>query len=176
MYRFSSSASKGDRHVQLIGSGTILREVIEAAALLESDWEVSTDIWSAPGMNQLRREGLDCERWNTLHPDASARVPYVTQLLSQNTGPVIAATDYMRSYADQIRQFVPGHYAVLGTDGYGRSDTRENLRSFFEVNRYYIVVSALKSLADEGKIDAGTVNRAIASYGINPDKINPLHV
>lgn len=176
MYRFAGSKSKVKNRVQLIGSGTIFREVIAAAELLKTDWKVAADIWSAPGINELRREGLDCERWNTLHPDQPARTPYVTQLLKDSNGPVIAATDYMRNYADQIRQFIPGDYYVLGTDGYGRSDTRKNLRRFFEVDRYYIVVTALKALADQGTIDAAVVRQAIVQYGIDTDKPNPTAV
>ncbi len=174
MYKFSAAKSKSKTRVRLIGSGTILREVIAAAELLKLDWKVAADIWSAPGINGLRREGLDCERWNTLHPGEESRVPYITRLLDDSSGPVIAATDYMRSYADQIRQFVPGSYHVLGTDGYGRSDTRSGLRVFFEVNRHYIVVTALKALADEGAVDSSVVNRAIDKYAIDAEKTNPV--
>ena len=174
MYQFHADNSKFAERVQLIGSGAILREVISAAELLRQDWNVAADIWSAPGINQLRREGLDCERWNTLNPDKKPRIPYVTRLLQKAQGPVIAATDYMRTYADQIRQFVPNSYHVLGTDGYGRSDTRKNLRRFFEVDAQYIVVVALKSLADNGAIDALIVNEAIKKYAIDSKKINPI--
>jgi pyruvate dehydrogenase E1 component len=125
---------------------------------------------------ELRREGLDCERWNMLHPEAKARASYVEQCLSGRSGPVIAATDYMRSFADQIRGFLPQHYKVLGTDGFGRSDTRKKLRRFFEVDRNYIAVAALKALADEGTISAGEVSKAIKLYNINPDKPNPTTV
>jgi len=174
MYKFSATKSKSKTRVRLIGSGTIFREVIAAAELLKADWKVAADIWSAPGINGLRREGLDCERWNTLHPDKKPRVPYVTRLLDESSGPVIAATDYMRSYADQIRQFVPGNYHVLGTDGYGRSDTRSGLRLFFEVNCHYIVVTALKALADDGVVDSSVVVQAIDKYAIDAEKINPV--
>ncbi|MET0027552.1 MAG: pyruvate dehydrogenase (acetyl-transferring), homodimeric type [Candidatus Thiodiazotropha sp.] len=167
---------KSKKRVQLMGSGTILREVIAAAQLLEKDFKVSADIWSATSFNELRREGLEVERWNTLHPDAEPRVSYVTQCLSGRKGPVIAATDYIRSYADQIRAFVPARYSVLGTDGYGRSDMRSQLRKFFEVNRYYIVIAALKALVDEGGLEADVVNKAIKQYKIDPEKPNPMHV
>ncbi|MET0051758.1 MAG: pyruvate dehydrogenase (acetyl-transferring), homodimeric type [Candidatus Thiodiazotropha sp.] len=167
---------KSKKRVQLMGSGTILREVIAAAELLEKDFKVSADIWSATSFNELRREGLEVERWNTLHPDAEPRVSYVTQCLTGRKGPVIAATDYIRSYADQIRAFVPARYSVLGTDGYGRSDMRSQLRKFFEVNRYYIVIAALKALVDEGGLEADVVNKAIKQYKIDPEKPNPMHV
>jgi len=162
--------------VQLMGSGTILREAIAAAELLEKDFGVASDIWSVTSFTELRREGLDCERWNMLHPEAKARVSYVEQCLSGRGGPVIAATDYMRSFADQIRGFLPKHYKVLGTDGFGRSDTRKKLRQFFEVDRYYIAVAALKALTDEGTIKADVVSKAIKLYNINPEKPNPTTV
>ncbi len=167
---------KSKKRVQLMGSGTILREVIAAAELLEKDFKVSADIWSATSFNELRREGLEVERWNTLHPDAEPRVSYVTRCLTGRKGPVIAATDYVRSYADQIRAFVPARYSVLGTDGYGRSDMRSQLRKFFEVNRYYIVVAALKALVDGGDLEAEVVSKAIKQYKIDPDKPNPMRV
>ena len=162
--------------VQLMGSGAILREVIAAAELLETDFRIGANLWSVTSFNELRRDGLDCTRWNTLHPEATARVPYVTAALQGQPGPVIAATDYMKTYADQIREFVPGRYRVLGTDGFGRSDSRLKLREFFEVNRYYVVVAALKALADEGSIPVSTVTAALKQYGINVDKPNPTTV
>jgi pyruvate dehydrogenase E1 component len=166
--------------VQLMGSGTILREVIAAGELLEKDFGVASDIWSVTSFTELRRDGIDCERWNMLHPEAEARVSYVEQCLAGRSGPVIAATDYMRSFADQIRGFLPknykGHFKVLGTDGFGRSDTRKKLRRFFEVDRYYVAVAALKALADEGTIKASEVSKAIKLYNINPDKPNPTTV
>jgi pyruvate dehydrogenase E1 component len=177
-----SSADRGQKMpaVQLMGSGTILREVIAAAELLEKDFGVASDIWSVTSFTELRRDGMDCERWNMLHPEAKPRVSYVEQCLAGRSGPVIAATDYMRSFADQIRGFLPknhkGHYKVLGTDGFGRSDTRKKLRRFFEVDRYYVAVAALKALADEGTIKAGEVSKAIKLYNINPDKPNPTTV
>jgi pyruvate dehydrogenase E1 component len=162
--------------VQLLGSGTILREVIAAGELLESDFGVTSDVWSVTSFTELRRDGIDCERWNMLHPEEQPRFSHVEQCMADRDGPVIAATDYVRSFADQIRSFLPKHYKVLGTDGFGRSDTRKNLRQFFEVNRFYIVVAALKALADEGTLDASEVSRAIALYNINPDKPNPVTV
>jgi len=181
MYLFSEGKAEAKApKVQLLGSGTILREAIAAAELLEKDFGVAADIWSVTSFTELRREGIDCERWNMLHPEAKARVSYVEQCLAGRSGPVIAATDYMRSFADQIRGFLPqnskGHYKVLGTDGFGRSDTRKKLRQFFEVDRHYIAVAALKALADEGTIKAGEVSKAIKLYNINPDKPNPTTV
>jgi pyruvate dehydrogenase E1 component len=177
MYLFSEDKTKAkEPKVQLLGSGTILREAIAAAELLKKDFGVASDIWSVTSFTELRREGLDCERWNMLHPEAQARVSYVEQCLSGQDSPVIAVTDYMRSFADQIRGFLPKHYKVLGTDGFGRSDTRKKLRQFFEVDRYYITVAALKALADEGTIKASEVSKAIKLYNINPDKPNPTTV
>jgi len=162
--------------VQLMGSGTILREVIAAGELLEKDFGVSADIWSVTSFNELRREGMDCERWNMLHPEDPRRASYVEQCLIDRNGPVIAATDYIKAFADQIRPYIPGRYKVLGTDGFGRSDTRKKLRHFFEVDRYYVAVAALKALADEGTIDAKIVSKAIKLYNVNPDKPNPVTV
>jgi len=169
-------SSKKKLKVNLLGSGTILREVIAAAELLEKDFGVASDIWSVTSFNELRREGLDIQRWNLLHPDKKPKSSYVTQLLKDETIPSVAATDYMKTYADQIREFVPGHYLVLGTDGFGRSDTRKQLRKFFEVNRYYITVAALKALADEEKISTDKVTEAIKKYDIDPEKPNPTTI
>ena len=177
MYLLSESKAKAKApKVQLMGSGTILREVIAAAELLEKDFGVASDVWSVTSFNELRREGLDCERWNMLHPEAKRRASYVEQCLLSRSGPVIAATDYIKAYADQIRPYIPGRYKVLGTDGFGRSDTRKKLRHFFEVDRYYVAVAALKALVDEGSIDAKVVSKAIKLYNINPDKPNPVTV
>ncbi len=162
--------------IELLGCGTILREVMQAAELLRQDFGVSANVWSATSFNELRREGLDCERWNLLHPEAPARVPYVTQLLGPGKLPVVAATDYVKNYADQIREYIPTRYRVLGTDGFGRSDSRAKLREFFEVNRYYVVLAALKTLADEGTIPRSKVSDAIAKYGLDPNKPNPATV
>jgi len=167
---------KGELRVQLLGSGTILREAIAAAELLDRDFGVSADIWSCPSFNELRRDGFAVERWNRLHPEEEPRKAWVTQLLEGQQGPVIAATDYVRAYADQIRAFVPTNYSVLGTDGFGRSDTRANLRRFFEVDRYYIAHAAIAALAQEGKMNAKDVSRAIHEYGIDPEKANPVNV
>ncbi|MDR0480374.1 MAG: pyruvate dehydrogenase (acetyl-transferring), homodimeric type, partial [Gallionellaceae bacterium] len=166
----------GKKRVQLLGSGTILREVIAAADLLEKDFNVSADIWSVTSFTELRRDGLDCERWNMLHPQAPRRASYVEECLSPRAGPVIASTDYIKAHADMIRPYIPKRYKALGTDGFGRSDTRKKLRHFFEVDRYYVAVAALKALADEGEMDAGAVAKAIKLYDINPDKPNPVTV
>ncbi|KJH66526.1 pyruvate dehydrogenase (acetyl-transferring), homodimeric type [Chromobacterium violaceum] len=157
--------------VQLMGSGTILREVMAAADLLKADFGIGADIWSVTSFNQLRRDGMEAERHNLLNPTAEARSSYVEQQLAGRNGPVIAATDYIRNYADQIRAYVPGRYVVLGTDGFGRSDSRANLRSFFEVDRYHVALAALSALARDGKIDGAKVAEAIAKYGIKTDKL-----
>jgi pyruvate dehydrogenase E1 component len=163
--------------VNLLGSGTILRESIAAKALLEADWGVAANVWSCPSFNELTRDGQDCERWNLLHPTAEPRIPFVTQQLAPYAGPVIASTDYMKNYAEQIRAFIPKGrtYKVLGTDGFGRSDFRHRLREHFEVNRHYIVVAALKTLADEGTLPQAKVAEAIAKYGIDSERVNPLY-
>jgi len=179
MYLLRESKSKSKVRVQLMGSGTILREVEAAAELLEKDWGVAADVWSATSFTELRREGLAAERWNLLHPEDKPRVPYVTQsLATRPAGPVIAATDYMKTFADQIRPFVPREraYRVLGTDGFGRSDSRAKLRHFFEVNRYFVVIAALKSLAESGEVKAKSVAEAIRKYGIDPNKPDPTTV
>ncbi len=159
-----------------MGSGTILREVIAAADLLKNDWGVNSDIWSCTSYNELRRDGIATDRWNMLHPTQPPRKSHVEQCLEGRDGPVIASTDYMRIYADQLRAFLPKRFRVLGTDGFGRSDYRVKLREFFEVNRYYVTVAALKALADEGTLPAKKVEEAIAKYGINPEKPNPVTV
>jgi len=164
--------------VNLLGSGTILRESQFARELLEKDWGIFANVWSCPSFNELARDGQDCDRWNLLHPtDKAQRVPFVSQQLAKYAGPVIASTDYMKNYAEQIRAFMPKGrtYRVLGTDGFGRSDFRSKLREHFEVNRHYIVIAALKALADEGSVPAAKVAEAIKKYGINADKINPLY-
>ena len=175
IYRFSA-AETGKHRVQLLGSGTILREVIAASELLARDFDVAADVWSVTSFNELRRDGIDAERWNMLHPDESARLPYVAEQLGETEGPIVAATDYMRTYADQIRPYLPRRYFTLGTDGYGRSDMRSQLRKFFEVNRWYVAVAALKALADAGEITPGRVREAIEKYRIDPDKPNPVTV
>jgi pyruvate dehydrogenase E1 component len=175
MYRVYRGEERSHR-VQLLGAGTILREVLAAAELLARDFDVGAAVWSVTSFNELRREGIDAERWNLLHPDQEQRTTYVEAQLAGTRGPVIAATDYMRAYADQIRPYVPRRYLVLGTDGFGRSDMRSQLRKFFEVNRYYVAVAALKALADEGEIPSATVSQAIQKYRIDPEKPNPLTV
>ena len=175
IYKFKQGG-KGKVRVNLLGSGTILREVIKAATVLEKEFGVAADIFSVPSFSELRREALDAERWNLLHPGEPARVPYVQQCLAGQTGPFVAATDYMRLVPDQVRQWIPGAYHVLGTDGFGRSDSRAALRGFFEVDHRYVVVAALKALADAGKLDLGTVTSAIEKLGIDPEKPNPVTV
>jgi pyruvate dehydrogenase E1 component len=172
----AGKAKKGELRVQLLGSGTILREAIAAAELLEKDFGVSSDVWSCPSFTELRRDGFDAERWNRLHPEDEARKSYVAQCLDGRAGPAIAATDYVRAYADQIRAFVPMKYTVLGTDGFGRSDTRANLRRFFEVDRYYIAHAAIAALAAEGKMNSKDVARAIKLYKLDAEKANPIGV
>ena len=173
MYPLSGGGKK-KKKVQLLGSGTILREVIAAAEMLNDDWKVDADVWSCPSFNELAREARDIERWNRLNPLEKAKVPYVTQQLKDRRGPAVAATDYIQSYAEQIQAWVPMKYTVLGTDGYGRSDTRAQLRKHFEVDRYYIVITALKALADEGTLPAGKVADAIKKYDIDVNKLNPI--
>ena len=175
LYSFSKSKAKGEK-VQLMGSGVILREVIAAAELLEKDWGVSADVWSATSFTELRREGLDSERWNMLNPEKPQRLNYVAESLKDAKGPVIASTDYMKSFAEQIQRFVPNKFVALGTDGYGRSDSREALRDFFEVDARYITVAALKALSDEGKLPASKVAEAIKKYQLNSEKPNPVTV
>jgi len=176
MYRFNSTEG-GKHHVQLLGSGTILREVIAAQKLLADDWDISSDVWSCTSFTELRRDGLDCERLALLNPEQPAPTPYVTQQLADTEGPIIASTDYIKAFADQIRAFIPEgrQFKVLGTDGYGRSDFRAKLRYHFEVDRYFVVLSALKALADEGKIEASKVTEAIQKYDIDVNKPNPHH-
>ncbi|MGD9341304.1 MAG: pyruvate dehydrogenase (acetyl-transferring), homodimeric type, partial [Chromatiales bacterium] len=165
---------KGRVRAQLLGSGTILREVIAAAEILERDFSIPADVWSVTSFSELRREGLSTDRWNRLHPEETQRKTYVSECLGNREGPFIAATDYMTLVPDQIRPWVRGNYVVLGTDGYGRSDTRAALREYFEVNRNHIVVTALKALSDEGKIDAATVNEAIDRLGVDPKRPDPV--
>jgi len=177
MYLLRESHEKAGRKVQLMGSGAILREVIAGADLLEKDFGISADIWSVTSFTELRRDALDVERWNMLHPEEQTRLPYVTtSLASRGDHPVIASTDYMKLFADQIRAFVPGTYRVLGTDGFGRSDYRARLRTFFEVDRHYVAVAALKALADENKIPSKTVSEAIVKYGLDTERASPARI
>ena len=176
MYKLIDGNPSLKTRVQLLGSGVILRESIAAKELLEQDWGIAADVWSCPSFTELARDGYDTERWNLLHPTEAQRAPYVAQQLAPSSGPIIASTDYMRLFADQIRQFMPKgrQYKVLGTDGFGRSDFRYRLRNFFEVDRHFIAVAALKALADDKAIDASKVAEAIKKYGLDPSKPNPV--
>ena len=178
MYLLSEGkARKNQPRVQLLGSGTILREVIAGAELLQKDFGIAADIWSVTSFNELRRDGLETQRWNMLHPEAEPRLSHVEQCLKDRPGPVVAASDYMKIFADQIRAFLPTHnYLALGTDGFGRSDTRKQLRKFFEVDRHYVAVAALKALADQEAVPRKKVTEAINKYGIDPEKPNPTTV
>ncbi len=176
-----SSAAAGKKEkkvpcVQLFGSGAILREVEAGAELLASDWNVRSDVWSVPSFNQLQRDGVAARRWNMLHPEDAPRLSYVEQCLRGRLGPGIAATDYIRTFAEQIHPFMDRRYVALGTDGYGRSDFRRKLRRFFEVDRHFVAVAALQALAADGAVEPSTVKKAIEKYGINPDKPNPITV
>jgi pyruvate dehydrogenase E1 component len=182
LYRLSASAAasaatNADKpHVQLMGSGTILREVMAAADLLEKDWGVSADVWSATSFNELRREAQEVHRWNLLHPDATQKISYVEHCLDATQGPIIASTDYMRAFPDQIRPYIKRRFVTLGTDGFGRSDSRAALRSFFEVDRYHVVLAALKALADDGVLPVSHAAEAIKKYGIDAERPNPVNV
>ncbi|MFC0134854.1 pyruvate dehydrogenase (acetyl-transferring), homodimeric type [Massilia eurypsychrophila] len=176
MYLLQEGPAEAKQRVQLIGSGTILRESIFAAELLMNDWGIAADVWSAPSLTMVARDGVDCERWNLVNPTAAPRVPYLTQLLAGTSGPIVSTTDYVRQFSDQIRAFVPKgrSFTTLGTDGFGRSDSRVKLREFFEVNRYYVTVAALKALADDGIVALSTVAEAVAKYNLDPNKPNPV--
>ncbi len=177
MYRIrEAKGGKREVKVQLLGSGTILREVLAAADLLEKDWQVSADVWSVTSFTELRRDGMDVERYNRLHPDQAPRQSWVEKCLGPTSGPVITSTDYMRSVGDLIRTWVPRRYSVLGTDGFGRSDTRAALRSFFEVDRHHVTVAALNALADDGMIERKVVKQAIEKYGIDTERRNPWDI
>jgi len=173
MYLLHEAPAGDGPRVQLLGSGAILREVEAAAELLASDFSVAADVWSATSFTELRRNGLEVERWNRLHPTEPQRRSYVEECLAERKGPAIASTDYIRTFADQIRQFVPRRYVALGTDGFGRSDYRVALRKFFEVDRHHVAVAALKALADEGEVEPSVVASAIERYGIETDSTPP---
>ncbi|MDO9597622.1 MAG: pyruvate dehydrogenase (acetyl-transferring), homodimeric type [Azoarcus sp.] len=175
MYAFKKGGA-GDLRVQLLGSGTIFNEVIAAADLLKNDWGVEADIWGCPSFNELARDGQDTARWNLLHPLETPKKSHVEQKLEGAVGPVVAATDYIKMFSEQIRPFVKNTYVTLGTDGFGRSDTREKLRHFFEVDRHWVTLAALKALADEGKIDRDKVAAALVKYKLDPSKPNPMSV
>jgi pyruvate dehydrogenase E1 component len=176
LYRLKESTVTGAPLVQLLGAGAILREVEAAAEILEKNHGVAADIWSMTSVNELAREGDEATRWNRLHPTEAPRVPYLTQQLSHSVGPFIAATDYQRAHTNQLREFIPGSFTVLGTDGFGRSDTRQQLRQHFEVSREHIVIAALKALADQGDLALTAVQAAILATKIDPDKPNPAHM
>lgn len=174
MYLLQEKKKKSKKHVQLLGSGTILREAIEAARMLEDDYKVTADIWSVTSFTELRRDGLSAERHNRMHPEAKPRQAYVTELLADRKGPIIAATDYMRLYADQIRPFISAPFTTLGTDGYGRSDTRKQLRHFFEVDAKFIALAALEALVRQGEMPKSTLTDAMKRYKINSEKVDPV--
>jgi pyruvate dehydrogenase E1 component len=173
MYLLRAEEQARETHVQLLGSGTILREVIAAADLLKEEWGVTSDVWSVPSFTELARDGMETERWNLLHPQEKPRVSYVQECMQGMQGPAIASSDWIRAYAEQIRPYVPMNYHVLGTDGFGRSDNRPALRDFFEIDRRWIVIKALKALAEEKKLPAERVSQAIKIYGIKPERIAP---
>jgi pyruvate dehydrogenase E1 component len=168
------TGGRGKVRVNLMGAGTILREVLAAAEILQKEYDIPSDVFSVPSFTELRREALAVDRLNMLHPEAEPKRTYVETCLGDRTGPFIAASDYMKIVPDQIRQWVPGRYVVLGTDGFGRSDTRAALRQHFEVNRHWIVLAALKALADDGKLDKATVTGCMQKYGLDPEKPNPV--
>jgi len=175
MYLLREGEAGNSTRVQLMGSGSILRESLAAAELLERDWGVAADVWSVTSFTELRRDGLDCERYNLLHPTAQQKVPYVSTQLAGHEGPIVASTDYMKLFADQIRPFIPAgrSFSVLGTDGFGRSDFRAKLRSHFEIDRHFIVLAALRALVQQKKIKPKVLTDVIRTYGIDPEKSNP---
>jgi len=174
MYKLDSTAPTATLRVNLLGAGVILREAIAAAELLEKDWNIGADIWSVTSFTELRRDGLAVSRWNNLNPTETQKVPYVTEKLREYPHPVIATSDYMKALSDGLREFIEAPYKVLGTDGFGRSDTREKLRDFFEVDKRYVVITALNALKEQGAVEASVVQEAIAKYGLNPNKSNPV--
>lgn len=173
LYKLQNAPKPHKLHVQLLGSGTILREIIAAAEILDQEFNVAADVWSATSFNLLGRDGLEVDRWNLMHAEETPREAYITKCLKNAEGPVIAATDYVKAYADQVRKYIPQSYTVLGTDGFGRSDSRAMLRHFFEVDRYYIVIAALHALVREGKLKPSVVTKAMQQYNLDPEKVNP---
>lgn len=177
LYKDGSATKGATPQVQLLGSGSILREVIAASELLEKDFGIHSNVWSATSLTELRREGMAAERWNMLHPEDQPRIPYVQQCLEKHAGPIVVTTDYMKIVGDQIRPFIHNtRFVSLGTDGFGRSDTRESLRTFFEVDRHFVVLAALKALADDGVIARSKVSEAITLYNIDKEKVDPASV
>ena len=172
---FLKTVGKSKVEVQLLGSGAILREVEKAADMLDKDWAVKSHIWSVTSFNELTREAQSVDRDNLFQEGDKKKTPYITECLNKSKGPVIAATDYMRNYAEQIRKYVPQHYEVLGTDGFGRSDSRKELRYFFEVNANYIVFVTLKALVDDGILESKIIKSAIKKLNIDVNKSNPMH-
>ena len=162
--------------IRLLGSGPLMGEVLAAAELLKKDWSIEPGVWNVTSFSELRREAEAVERWNLTHPDETPRVSYVEELLSKNTVPTVAVSDYIKLVSDQIRPYVPGPYYCLGTDGFGRSDTREGLRRFFEVDRYYVVLTAVKALVQAGELEVGMVDAVLEKYGLDPEKPNPVTV
>ncbi|CAN0585703.1 unnamed protein product, partial [Ectocarpus sp. 12 AP-2014] len=176
-YQIESVETDGKKkspRVQLLGAGAILNEVRAAAQLLKDDFGVASDVWSVTSFNELARDGLHIERWNRLHPDDTAKKAYVTQCLEKQQGPVVSSTDYIKLWSEQIRAYIPKTYLTLGTDGFGRSDTREKLRSHFEVDRYYVAVTALVALSRDGEVKKDVVLEAMRKYGIDRNKTNPV--
>lgn len=176
IYQLSEGKKRAKKKVQLMGAGTILREVEAAAVLLRDNHGVEADVWSVTSVNELTRDGQRADRWNRLHPDQTAKKAYLTEQLEGREGPFVMSTDYMKNFSEQLRPYIPGDFYVLGTDGFGRSDTRQKLRRFFEVDRYYVTITALKALADAGKVDVKEVVEAIRKYGIDPEKADPMTV
>ena len=176
MYLLKEHKKPNKAHVQLTGSGTILREVEAASELLEKDFNITSDIWSMTSANELYRQAMSTKRENMLNPDKKPELSYIENLLKDRNGPLIASTDYIKLYTEQLREFVPTRYVTLGTDGFGRSDSRENLRSFFEVDRYYIAFAAVKALVDDGTIPASKAKEAMKKYKIDPSKPEPMYV
>ena len=174
MYQLPSKKKAKKLNVQLLSSGSIMGEVLEAAAILEKDYKVSSDIWSVTSFNELGRDVQSVQRWNMLHPDEKPKQSYVQQSLAKQKGPVISATDYMKAHSEQIRSDIEVPYIVLGTDGFGRSDSRENLRSHFEVDRYYVVYAALVGLVESGDLDKSVLSKALKELDIDPEKVDPI--
>jgi pyruvate dehydrogenase E1 component len=176
IYRFKPAEQRLDKHVELFGSGSIMQQVLRAQTILAERFGVSADVWGVTSYQQLRADALECERYNRLHPDAEPRIPYIQQALKGTTGPYISASDYMKTLGDLIARWLPGRLVPLGTDGFGMSDTREQLRRHFEVDAESIVIGALDGLRQEGKLSGSDVARAIRDLGVNPDKIAPLSI